>query len=284
MKITFRYLLIVILAFSLIPSCDVEDDPYLVPEDNPGPGPDPTEKVRKLLLEEFTGHTCVNCPEGCMLADDLKNQYGEQLIQMSIHAGTFAEPSTAPYTADYRTQAGNDLNAYYNVLFYPSAMINRTKYNGQYALFTGVWQDAIETLINLPPDAHIDLSLEYEAVTRTLTGNVSVEFLNDFPCDFNICFYLLESGIISAQKNDNSSVGTVPEILDYEHNHMLRDAYNGAWGTEIAAGGVSAGQVETTTFTMTLHDGWNQENCAIVAFVYNAATREVVQAEEKEVR
>ncbi len=283
MKKTTTYIVLALMiVFSFI-ACNKEKEPFLVEEGTPGPDPDTTKKVRKILFEKFTGHTCVNCPGGAAQAQDLKNQYGEQLILLSVHAGSFADPASAPYTADYRTQAGNDLNAFYNVQFYPSAIINRTKYNGMFPLFSGFWQDAIEALVNLPPEAHIKIDLDFDSGTRKLTGNVEVEFLSDFSCDYNICFYLLESGIISAQKNDDANIGPTPDILDYEHKHMLRDAAFGAWGTELTTGGVSAGQTTTADFTLNLDLGWNENNCDVVVFVYNATTREIIQAEEKSV-
>jgi hypothetical protein len=44
----------------ILGACDKIEEPYLVKTD--GSGPAPGEKVRKIILEEFTGHICVNCP------------------------------------------------------------------------------------------------------------------------------------------------------------------------------------------------------------------------------
>jgi hypothetical protein len=49
--------------------------------------------VKKVLVEDYTGHTCGNCPAAArMLNDTIKPLYGDRLIVLGIHAGYFAEP------------------------------------------------------------------------------------------------------------------------------------------------------------------------------------------------
>ncbi|MFO8128411.1 MAG: Omp28-related outer membrane protein [Bacteroidales bacterium] len=281
MRHTFRYMLLSLLSLTLFTTCDVEDEPYLeeIGKHNP---PGPEEKVRKILLEEFTGHLCVNCPEGIKLANDLKIQYGEQLILMTIHAGTFAVPENEGlYTADYRTATGTDIHDFFNAQFYPSAMINRSECNGQVAMFTGLWQQAIDALIELPPDAFIAISNQFNEGTRELASEIEVEILNNLSGDYNMAFYIIENGIISAQKNDDASVGDVPDIVDFEHKHMLRGAYLGAWGTPLISGGALAGETHSTNFTLIMEEEWKEENCALITVFYDAQSREIIQAEEK---
>jgi len=116
------------------------------------------EKV--ILLEEFTGHLCVNCPEATILAHDLKQTYGEQLVLLSIHAGDLAEPDQSPFDADYLTEAGTAIFNEFAPLGVPTGMINRTEYQGSYVLFKDSWEPAIQELINLPQLASIDISVE----------------------------------------------------------------------------------------------------------------------------
>ena len=65
--------------------------------------------VRKILLEDYTGHKCSPCPGASEFAQDsLKHEYGDKLIIISIHASNFALPYPGTnYAADYRTTAGN---------------------------------------------------------------------------------------------------------------------------------------------------------------------------------
>jgi len=43
------------------------------------------EVLRHVLVEEFTGVQCVNCPQGSQLIENLINTHGERLIAVSIH-------------------------------------------------------------------------------------------------------------------------------------------------------------------------------------------------------
>ena len=55
---------------------------------------------RTVLLEEFTGQWCMNCPSAHAIVNSLKEQYGESFISVSIHAGGFgiAEGSLPGHT------------------------------------------------------------------------------------------------------------------------------------------------------------------------------------------
>ena len=54
---------------------------------------------RKVLVEDVTGHLCGNCPAAALIlygAGGLKEQYGDTLISMGVHAsdaGQFTEPN-----------------------------------------------------------------------------------------------------------------------------------------------------------------------------------------------
>ena len=45
------------------------------------------ESKRTVLLEDFTGQLCTNCPDGHRLIASLQEQYGENIIAVGIHAG-----------------------------------------------------------------------------------------------------------------------------------------------------------------------------------------------------
>ncbi|MBE9491401.1 MAG: Omp28-related outer membrane protein, partial [Bacteroidetes bacterium] len=107
-----------------------------------------------------------------------------------------------------------------------------------------------------------------------------IEFLTDMEGTYNLCFYIAESGIIAPQKNDNSNYGHVPDILDYEHNHVLRTSVWGAWGTEVVSAGISQGETVTEYPSVTIHNDWVTDNCTVIAFIYNTETYNIIQAEE----
>ena len=124
MKTTYILLVLTVLA-STFTSCDIIDgNPYesYTNPDNPVDG----DTVKKVVLIDFTGHRCPNCPNGHAEVDLLKQTYGSRLIPISVHAGTLARPtssSTPPMPADYRTPFGTGLFTILNVEGIPIGVI-----------------------------------------------------------------------------------------------------------------------------------------------------------------
>src|SRR3954466_14723253 len=88
-------------------SCDKIDGPYSEPvtiDTSSGTA------VRKVLIEEYTGHTCIGCPSAHAEGERLQSLNGNRVIIMAIHSGPFAKPSPHvdhSYEYDFRTQEGN---------------------------------------------------------------------------------------------------------------------------------------------------------------------------------
>jgi thiol-disulfide isomerase/thioredoxin len=278
MKKISRILALIVLSALLIPSCDIVEEPYLVPVGS-GNGPGPGDKIRKVLLEDYTGQKCPNCPAAAEIAHNLKTLYGEQLILLTVHAGFYAIPdATGDFTADFRTTEGNELNAFFEIPAYPMGMVNRTPYSGSRILLKDSWEAAVAIQTDLDPKASITITNTYTTGERKLECLLETEFLETFDGTYNICAYITESGIISPQQTDQDV------NLTYEHNHVLRASVNGTWGDAVGEDGQAiSGSTQTNSYSFTLPSAWNAANCTVVAFVYNTITNEVVQAEEKSV-
>ena len=273
-KLSIIFALLALTAIN--PSCDIVEEPYLVPVSG-GNGTEPGDNVRKVLLEDYTGQKCPNCPEAAEIAHDLQAIYGEQLILLTVHAGYYATPD-AEFTADFRTVEGTELNSYFEILANPLGMVNRTEYGGKRVLQTGDWEAAVAAQTDIEPEAAITITNNYNAATRKLDCLLETEFLVTSAGTYNICAYITESGIISPQQTE------LGVDANYVHNHVLRGSMNGTWGDAAGEDGQAiAGSIVTNSYSFTLPSGWNADNCSVVAFIYDTATNEVIQAEEKSV-
>ncbi|MCK9618131.1 MAG: Omp28-related outer membrane protein [Lentimicrobiaceae bacterium] len=137
---------------------------------------DDTVKVtKKVLLEDFTGHLCINCPSAAEKAKELKTIYGENLYIIAHHAGEFAEPQTSGnYTADFRNPSSNELYAEFGITYNPVGLINRHEFNSQRRVGAGQWAAKIGEMMNQKTDIKITFSKNYQALTGLLEGNVKV--------------------------------------------------------------------------------------------------------------
>jgi len=276
MKKISKILALLALSALMIPSCDIVEEPYLVAVSG-GNGPGPGDKIRKVLLEDYTGQKCPNCPEAAEIAHTLKTLYGEKLILLTIHAGFYSTPdATGEFTADYRTAEGNELNTFFEIPAYPLGMVNRTEYSGSRILLKDSWEAATAIQTELEAEASITITDTYNAGTRKFDCLLETEFLENMEGTYNICVFITESGIISPQQTEQNV------NLTYEHNHVLRASMNGTWGDVVGNDGQAiAGTKLTNSYSYTLPADWNADKCTVVAFVYNTSTNEVVQAEEK---
>jgi len=278
MKKVLSIVIVMVLGIALIPACDIVEEPYLVPVDG-GSGPGPDEKVRKVLLEDYTGQKCPNCPEAAEIAHTLKTIYGEQLILLTVHAGFYSTPDpSGDFTADFRTQEGTELNSFFGFPGYPMGMVNRAGYGGSTILLKDSWEAAAAVQVDLEAQAEITITNTYNTGTRKLDCLLETEFLEDMDGTYNVCVFIAESGIISPQETEQGV------NLAYEHNHVLRGSMNATWGDVVGTDGQAvAGATLTNNYSYTLPAEWDAGNCAVVAFIYNTTTTEVVQAEEKSV-
>lgn len=85
-----------------------------------------TQNSQAVLLEEYSGWKCTNCPKAAKELEELKESLKEKLIGVTIHAGSFSEPNKRNNFLDLTTPYGNTLLQTYGVTSFPSAIINRS--------------------------------------------------------------------------------------------------------------------------------------------------------------
>jgi hypothetical protein len=296
----FFHLSLIIGLISVIASCDYVKQPF---ENIVISGSDSTDTfndndsipVQRILVEEFTGHTCGNCPEAAYILDSLKkNIYKEQMILVSIHAGFFAEPYTSgnKYLTDFRTAAGNTYFNEFNVSSTPKAMINRNRTiinNGNFAYNSpSQWNTVLSALKDSAPSTQILLSLKYDESSRNLSTNVKIPIIKNLSGNYALVIYLIEDNIVDWQKiYPNKPVpgyGT-GDIEFYTHKHVLRATINGTWGETVISSNAAIGDTLTKNYSaFNLKPEWNVDNCSVVAYLYNTTTKEIIQAREKKIK
>jgi hypothetical protein len=219
-----------------------------------------------VLLEEFTGKGCTNCPKGSREIENLLSLFPDNLVAVSIHAGNFADPAIFTLGQyDLRAPQSNELlDLLSPINFYPTGTVDRTKVGNGLQLGLNQWASAISKQIEIDPIADLSVVREYDPATRTLEVTVNGIAKQNVTGDIRLSIMLLESGIVDAQ-DDNENGGIVE---DYVHNHVLRDMLTPAAGASVATS-LSAGETFTFTGSTTLNGAWVAENMEIVAFVSN---------------
>ncbi|MEY3367575.1 MAG: hypothetical protein RI973_730 [Bacteroidota bacterium] len=243
------------------------------------PGPDLEGQQRQVLIEEFTGVKCVNCPAGSQEIETLLSIHGQQLVAVSIHAGEFAPPYQES-VYDFRTQEGEQVLSYLGEPFgYPTAVVNRRKFDGQFdlQLGKGEWAGYIEEEKALPPKVRIGIERGFNPASRRLDIDVTLLVDEDITADdIRLSIMVTESGIKDLQLTPASS----QPKADYVHKHVLRGMvtpYDGVGITE----NLTAGTLLVKSFSYEVPASWVAENCEILAFVsLFGDQKDVLQAQQ----
>lgn len=234
----------------------------------------PQEGLRNVLIEEFTGVQCVNCPQGTDEIINLQGLYGKSLISVAIHAGFFAQAPYSDSKYNFLTQSGQAIENWIGPpLGYPAAVVNRTRFEGEnsYQLGRQKWAAYIGDLIQSSPLVDVVASTNFNPSTRGLEITVSVEALADIQQDIRINVMITEDNILDPQANTAAPGG---RTKDYNHRHVLRAMLTNFDGNFLTAN-MKFGDVLTNDFTFTLppEDGWwDAENVHVVAFVTDASS------------
>ena len=253
----------------------------------PEPGSITSDRV--ILVEEFTGVGCQNCPGGSAELENLLSIYPDNLIAITIHAGFFStEVQWHPdQKIDFRTADGNNLvDDYFGgaPFAYPSATVNREK-TGTGSFFIPLTQWPASIASELEEGSTVDLKMErtYDPASRTLDVEVDVLALAALSEDTRISVIITESGIIDYQKDLNAPGDGW--IQDYVHKHVLRDMITPFDGEVISSTGIALTESLTKSFSTVLPDNFVAENCEVIAFVHKntSDSKEVLQAVEMHV-
>ncbi|MEO1437066.1 MAG: Omp28-related outer membrane protein [Bacteroidota bacterium] len=235
-----------------------------------------TPPERKVLVEEFTGVLCVNCPEGAERLEALLEIHGENLIVVSIHSGFFAMPhQTSQF--DFRTSEGEALDGLVGpVTFYPSASVNRKLFAGENSRIVNAnsWAGYIQEELSRPSPIQMTINAEMDALTRTVSGDVELIYFEDLIDPTRLTIYLLETNITDSQ------IGEDGLETDYIHRHVLRKAITPFDG-QVLTNTVVSDQIQRIPFSSSIDENWHLPNLSLVAFVSTSSPNFEVQQVEQ---
>lgn len=222
---------------------------------------EPESVKRCVLLEDFTGQKCVNCPRGTEVIEQLQETYPNNVISVGIHSGPLGFKGTASILG-LATDLGDEYYNHWSLEYQPVGLINR---HGP-VNYTDWMTKVIE---EMKKPSTIDMSLAATLTEGQITINVTETSLGD-TYNGKLQVWILEDSIVAMQTRHDPIDDDNVTINDknYIHNHVLRDAVNGHWGQELS---LDADKPKTQTYTYVIpSDGkWNPDHLSIVAFVYD---------------
>lgn len=230
-----------ILAGGILSSCDSvsEPDRFIPAEIDP---------QRSILVEEYTGQNCVNCPDGHAAIKEIVASLGDSVVPVSIHASSLA--IAAP--SGLKIEAGETYYKDAGSPALPAAVINMQTS----PLQIPAWGEAINKLIMTPTP----FTVRPHATIDGDNYKIDVAFSAGEDYEGSLLVWVLENDVVARQLDGPNLV------KDYVHNHVLRAVVNGQWGEEVK---LNAHVAQHREYTFALDPAWNKNNLYVVAFLYN---------------
>lgn len=214
---------------------------------------------RKVLIEDYTGTWCGNCPRMTTFVHEAMD-ITDHVAVISIHGNSIAS-GVDPLTID----EGTFLKNHFEVPGYPWGIINRGE----------VWdENDISNQINLYAGTDVDTSIRIKSVLEDDNLAVEISIISENNIANNkLVVFLLEDGILEDQVNYYDTDTSSPwyqmgnPIVDFVHNDVLRISLTDPLGDAI--GSTAAFDVFSSNYSVTIPSEFNPSNLKIAVIVVN---------------
>ncbi len=231
-------------------------------------------QTKKVLLEEFTGANCGNCPLGSYYADSMLALY-PNLISVSLHAYQVTDAMDFPEidTLDNTYSQGAPLAAIDRICGGSSST--------QTAVFVNTWNGNIQQRLSVPAALTVSIVPSWNSSTRNISAQVGIDILSNIPAgDYRLSLYIVEDSVTGtgAGYDQESFYDTDPNspffgmgnpIVGFVHKHVARALLPSSWGLQgLIPSAPITGQNFNHTFNYALPALYDENRVHLVAFVY----------------
>ena len=214
----------------------------------------PNLYVHNVLVEEYSGTWCGNCPR-LLYGVDLLHQQTPKAFVVGIHL----------FGGDpFISSDGNNLASMRGVSGVPTGHINRTK------SWTGPQYENVPQVINeIKPSATVGLAISSTLLGNILNVSVKIAYKEAVAGNTKLTVYLVEDKLNYTQRNYSSNLyGGLAYIPNFNYNAVLRSVISALAGDNIPNYGIA----NEKTYTLALPSNiLNTANVVLLAFVTDAA-------------
>ena len=219
---------------------------------------EPPQVSRAVLIEDYTGQYCVNCPRATEEIERLIEQYGDSIvIAVAIHSGPFGKSKGEP--SPLYTEVGDMYFNTWGMSAQPIGLIDRLFGSTPFS-YTD-WAGGVNYEVAIDPPVSFLTDIDYDAETRDAAIEVQTIGLDSALVSGKLQVWLVEDSIDSFQLMPDGS-----REEHYNHMHVFRASVNDPWGDALS---VSHGQVAVKNYELKLDPAWVPEHCSVVTFLYD---------------
>lgn len=243
-----------------------------------------TNTLKNVLIEDYTGHRCFNCPNAATLLHSLEQANPGRVFGASVHTSAVGMSSFQETDADYPTVLYNDfafqIGSHFgsqpgsSFIGNPHGTVNRHLNGTDNTAPPGSWSGLVTSELAAPLQVNLQAVANYFVSTRGLFLHVEVDKIDaGLTNDLSLVVYVLEDSIVGPQlmpdltKNDT-----------YIHRDVLRDCIGGnIFGRLLTEKDKLPSGKYQLNYSYKVPTTYNADNLHLVIYIINNETQEVCQ-------
>lgn len=215
----------------------------------------PTAQSRNVLVEEFTGQSCTNCPAAHTLLDGIVSQPGNagrvNVVSLYPLPGDKGGPQANPPSGSNYNLTDSDASniitgIYVSIPGLPSGSVDRVMSSGGLVYFSSDWPSVINAEKAKPDSVNIDIASTYDAVGGKATISVKVTYIDSTSLPENLSVYILEDSVVAYQELANTSIDST-----YLFNDILRKVLTSVPAGDVLSAPKNPGRVFLKVYSYT---------------------------------
>ncbi|MBI2258528.1 MAG: Omp28-related outer membrane protein [Flavobacteriia bacterium] len=242
-----------------------------------------TNTNRNILLEDYTGHTCVYCPAAADVAHQLEEENASRLFVASIHAspggiGDFQKLEPPTFVHDFTTpegiQYGVTFEDGYGFVGNPRGTINRMIFSDYMFQPASNWANIISTVLTENQlKVNLQSKINFFETTRGLFLHTEIDPKETPPDSIQLVTYFIENDFVAPQKKNGE--GT---IMDYHHHNVHRGNLDGlAFGRKLDETYKREDGLYQIDISYKIPEAYTAANCHVLVYAMNPKTYEIYQ-------
>ncbi len=226
---------------------------------------------RRVLLEHYTSSWCGECPNAHLIASQIAADHPDRVILAYHHSSV--DPMANPHSTAWKEE--------FLIFGTPLGVINRTPPGpaGPVYASTGQWESLVEAQLEEPDYLDLDIHFAPQAVTGSLSFEVSLELLQELPGPgaLRLSVIIVEDSIRSTapgyqQSNYYNEVTGHPlfgqggSIQMYPFMNVVRDIVDDTWGSNAGLPDPpETGETYSWVGSFDLSNDWDPKHLRLIA-------------------
>ncbi len=255
--------------------------------------------LRNVLIEDFTGHQCVNCPYSTDLMEQLIATNPTRIFGLGIHAGPSGlggfQVTSIEYPEILYSDPGLEIGIYFGSI--PGAMftgnpafnVNRIKSNNQFTSNAGaIMTNKTNSVLASNLKINLQAQVNYFPSTRGVFLHTEVDKIDvSLTNELGLVVYVVEDSLIAPQLVLENATWDTDGTIDgkneeYVHRDILRGTIDGrTFGKTLTAADLGSNGKYFLSYSYKLPVQYEPENMKLYIYVYDKTTMEIYQVIEK---